>query len=167
MKPFTDVITGDLGCTVPIPHSISLELSVWHNVLSPLIYFFSCPSHCLYFPCPLLFSSSSFFFFNIPVYSLTLCPWPQTSKRSSQSKNAPPSPSKAPGVANRQFSVARWAVAVANPYHCCRPQAPSNCQLKSPYLCFPAQGKVSLVSQWLNTHPVLFLKTDFQESKLS
>lgn len=129
--------------------------------ISSYLFIFPCPSHCLYFPCPV------FFFFCIPVYSLTLCPWPQTSKRSSQSKTAPPSPSKAPGVANRQFSVARWAVAVANPYHCCRPQAPSNCQLKSPYLCFPAQGKVSLVSPWLHTHPVLFLKTDFQESKLS
>lgn len=130
-------------------------------------YFFSWPSHYLYFPCPFFF----FFFLPcIPVYSLTRCPWPQTSKRSSQSKTAPPSPSKAPGVANRQFSVARWAVAVANPYHCCRPQAPSSCRLKSPYPRFPAWGKVSLVSlvsPWFHTHPVLFLKTDFQESKLS
>lgn len=58
MKPFTDVITGDLGCTVPIPHSISLELSVWHNVLSPLIYLFFPvpPTVCIF---PVLF----FFFF--------------------------------------------------------------------------------------------------------
>lgn len=134
-------------------------------ISSYLFFFLSLPLFVFSLSSSFLFFF--FFFFCIPVYSLTLCPWPQTSKRSSQSKTAPPSPSKAPGVANRQFSVARWAVAVANPYHCCRPQAPSNCQLKSPYLCFPAQGKVSLVSQWLHTHPVLFLKTDFQESKLS
>lgn len=72
----------------------------------------------------------------------TRCPWPQTSRRSSQGRTAPPSLSKALGVANHQFSVARRAVAVASPYCRRRPLAPSSRQPKSPRPRFPAQGKV-------------------------
>lgn len=66
----------------------------------------------------------------------------QTSRRSSRGRTAPPSPSKAPGVANRQFSVARRAVAVASPYCRRRPRAPSSRRPKSPRPRFPARGKV-------------------------
>lgn len=71
----------------------------------------------------------------------------QTSRRSSQGRTAPPSPSKAPGVANHQFSVARRAVAVASPYCRRRPQTRSSRQPKSPRPRFPARGKVRRNSQ--------------------
>ena len=80
--------------------------------------------------------------YTFPLCLPTRCPWPQTSRRSSQGRTAPPSLSKALGVANHQFSVARRAVAVASPYCRRRPLAPSSRQPKSPRPRFPAQGKV-------------------------
>ncbi|KAG7231714.1 hypothetical protein INR49_010445, partial [Caranx melampygus] len=69
------------------------------------------------------------------------CP-PQISRRSSRGRTAPPSPSKALGVANQPSSAARRAVAVANPF--CRRQPPawSSRQLKSRRPRSPARGKV-------------------------
>lgn len=152
VKPvITDVVKGGLGLAALLYYTPLT--GAWVQIL--VFWLFLCHlSFFLFLPLCLYLSVSPSYIY-ISLYSLTYCPWPQTSRRSSQGRTAPPSLSKALGVANHQFSVARRAVAVANPYCRRRPPAPSSRQPKSPRPRFPARGKVRWENQHFHTQHVL------------